>query len=287
MSDIPPDISFDILSDVPLGVSPPSNLTHSSCEILEQCPIHFFMQFRLRLPQEIPKIDYGLVGSIVHRIIKKFFENLRGVDLRKIVDPRSFFREALRKSKGRIKSQQILIDVSTCLENFLDFMVDRYIVLAMQGRLDAFMPIDTEVEYKTEINGVPFEGRVDAIFRDETTIIADWKTSKSADITEYQLKQGARYLLLCNLAGHIKENDFYIFNLRYPIDLSSSRITIEDARIDAERQNIPKLWDIGCGTYFEKRPSYDNCIFCNYKKQCMMFPSSVDLKRDWVLDLNW
>lgn len=268
-----------------IDISMPKGLSHTACEVFEECPLHFLFDYRAHLtPEKDPYvIEYSIAGNVVHKTIKQFFDNIERIDLKTIIDPYDFIRKnvanALYQNKEVIEDPslkaRIKDDINKCLEHFVDFMTNRFNCLDELGKLDSLRPYTSELWVTSTIKGVPFNGRIDAVFNDTEIRLVDWKTNKTKNLSK-QKRQAVRYVVLfINRNG--KRPNYYPINLRYPVNMHESRIQVDDLMMKEEENHVMRLWDKACGSIFEKRKSFENCIFCDHKLKCKNFPDITDL----------
>lgn len=275
--------------------------SHSKCECFMGCPLMGYFKYIASEEPEPKMKDYAFIGSYTHISIEKFFEKYAQegfCDINELIYPQEHFthtmNEIYRENSDKIIDANDDEAIVLCLNNFIDFMVRRWLYLTKLNMLDCFLPIAVEAEYEKIINGVPLHGFLDATFKDVKVWRFDWKTNKdTSKISPEYIKQGTRYVLLTEdepefQRGDMDMNDeFFIINLRKTVDLSKARVIITPEMKKEQEIELRQAWDLMSGTHFPKTSGKCN-FFCEYKMLCKKYPKEgVTLVKRTIVDAEF
>lgn len=254
--------------------------SHSKCKVFQECMLRGYFKYILFATPEPKFKDYAFAGSYVHNCIDPWFKNyVEGdYDFNGMVYPQEHFtntmQEIYRENSDTITEETDDAAIILCLDNFVDFMARRLKYVKQINKVDCFLPIFVEKEYKSVINGVPLHGYLDAGFMDDRLWLFDWKSNKDPKITEEYIKQATRYVMLTERSGEFDFpiNDFYVINLRNRVDLNKAHVTITEQMKRDQEIELANIWELMNGTHFPKPATKKKCFFCEYKMRCLAYP---------------
>lgn len=252
--------------------------SHSKCERFKSCPLRgYFGDIAFYGPDFIKPKDYAFTGSYTHDSIETWFKRYMedpDMNIVTLADPGKHFiftmKEVFRAKEHRIIDMDDRAAIILCLRNFIGLMMRRYNYLKHKGQTNKFLPVFIEKEYFKVINGVPLHGYIDAAFEDDAVWIFDWKTNKDGHIKDEYKRQGTRYVMLSEHDFTKPVNEFYVINLRKPVDLNKSRVSITFDMKKQQEIELKEAWDLMTGTHFPKKPG--DCFFCDFKVRCKRYP---------------
>ena len=243
-----------------------SHLTHSRMGTYEQCPKKYFYEYVLRLKGEPTYPEYGKLGSMGHKIIEDFYEHVTIP-----CDPENHFDDLI----GRLYKNEFK-DIEDYKRHMLDGLV---IFLQMEikryDRLenkDIFKPKYSELYLKSNIAGIRFTGRIDAIYEEPDGMLTavDYKLTSSNSIGETQRQQGTVYAIMLEQELGIKFESFNFWFLRHGPNKKRviKTVKITDKLIKEVNQKVFNLAEQINELRFECKQSY-LCRFCGYESVCM------------------
>jgi CRISPR/Cas system-associated exonuclease Cas4 (RecB family) len=251
--------------------------SHSKCECFSDCLLQGYFKYIAKLPPEPKFKDNAFIGSYSHNAYETWFMMYHDVDIKGIAYPQEHFtntmNEIYNEKSDTIPTPEDDDAIVLCLNNFIDFMTRRLSYVKQLNMVDSFLPTLVEKEYRKEINGVPLQGFVDAVFQDEKLWPIDWKTSKDPAITKKFERQSTRYALLMDDEFEKPINDFYMVNVRQRVDVSKAHIIITEQMKQQQREELAEIWAMMNGTHFPKPEKKKSCYFCEYKLRCAAYPS--------------
>ena len=240
-----------------------SHLTHSRIMTYEQCPRRYFYEYVLKLTPEPQYPPYGELGSKAHKVLEDFYENV-------IIpcNPTEEFDLLI----GRLYEHEFsdLVDYKnnmlTGLTNFLTMEIDRYNNFEDKG---FFIPKHSELYLKSEIAGIPFSGRIDAIYEnpDRSLIAVDYKFTSNNSIGKEQKQQATIYAILLKNELKIEFNEFSFWFLRHKNKTIKS-VKITEKLISKVNQNVNNISNQINQMNFPYKPDY-LCRFCGYQNLCL------------------
>lgn len=249
-----------------------SHWTHSRLVTLNQCPKRFFYGYVLKLkPEKTDGPQFGTMGSCAHAVIEDFYHNITIP-----CAPEEDFDDLI----GRLYIHHFS-DVDDYqermlggLKNFLTMEIDRYHSLDDK---DLFLPKHNEIYIKSDIEGIPFSGRVDAVYQEEGLLSAvDYKFTGKRSIGAEQRQQAGIYAILLEKELGIEFTEFTFWFLLHGTD---KKRVIRSVKIDEKiiydvHQNINKGVEQSENLQFDRKPSY-LCRWCDYQDLCLTEMSGV------------
>lgn len=243
-----------------------SHLTHSRMGTYEQCPKKYFYEYILRLTPAPTYPEYGRLGSMAHKVLEDFYEH---VDIP--CDPEAHFDDLIGKLyqnefKDIVDYKSNMIDG---LVNFMKLEIKRYDEL---DNKDIFKPKYSELYLKSQIGGISFTGRIDAIYEEPNGMLTavDYKFTSKNSIGETQRQQGTVYALMLEQELGIKFESFDFWFLRHGINKKKviKTVKINEDTINAVNDKINKCVESMNMLHFDRAPSF-LCRFCGYQDTCM------------------
>lgn len=272
--------------------------SHSKCEVFNECLLQGYFKYIIYAPPEPKFKDNSFIGSYTHDCVENWLYYYHDIKVGNLQFPATHFAETMdgfyRANEDTIPkappSDPMGNDeiICNCLDNFVDFMVRRLERVKKLNMADMFAPILVEKEFKSNINGVPLQGYLDAGFQDTQYWFFDWKTNKKPEIIKKYITQATRYVLLLEASGEYDKpiNDFYMINLRNRVDLAKAHVIITEEMKRAEEAELLRLWDLMNGTEFPKPGHNKNCFFCEYKLRCLSYPTH-GATHDWSIPVEY
>lgn len=209
------------------------------------CPKQYQLKYKFKV-RELPTPDYFRFGSDIHKIIRRYYENIP-----ENVSPKEvslFISQAIKKVSAEI-SDKLLQHI----RGFTKFEECRL----------SWHVNPKPVLIEKEIKKPPFHGIIDAMFRkDSESIVVDWKSGYgwNPQLDEKMLIQGNIYRYLTH-ASHV----YFIF-VRYnkwleipkPDEKLVRKIKIAIEGIESGVNNRVEGWHCrNCGVN----------IYCNFEKR--------------------
>ena len=228
----------------------------------EQCPKKYWYEYVLKLTPEPQYPQYGELGSRAHKVLEDFYNHVTIP-----CNPDDEFDNLI----GRLYSHEFS-DIEDYkknmiggLMNFLEMEVKRYHNL---NNKEMFVPEYNELYIKSEIAGVLFSGRIDAIYRNEDKSLSavDYKFTSSNSIGSEQKQQAVIYAILLEKELGINFDEFEFWFLRHKRKTIKS-VKITDKLINSVRQNVNKCSQLINNMTFDRKRSY-LCRYCGYEGIC-------------------
>lgn len=246
-----------------------SHLTHSRMMTYEQCPKKYFYEYILKLTPEPQYPAYGTLGSKAHQVIEDFYNHVTIP-----CDPSDEFDSLIGRLYEHHFSdiEDYKKNMLNGLINFLEMEVDRYHSLENK---DLFIPKHNELYIKSEITGIPFSGRIDAIYQNEdgTLTAVDYKFTGSNSIGKEQKHQAGVYSILLEKELKIKFNSFDFWFLRHKNKAIRS-VKMTEKLINDTTQNVNNVSQEIDKMDFQYKPDY-LCRFCSYQNLCLEERSEI------------
>jgi RecB family exonuclease len=239
---------------------------------LAQCPKRFWYEYILKLTPEKMYPEYGTLGSKAHSVIEHFYKNVTIP-----CTPEEEFDQLIGRlyehSFSDIEDHKR--NMLTGLMNFLEMEVDRYNDLENK---ELFIPKYNELYIKSEINEIPFSGRIDAIYQNENgqLIATDYKFTGSNSIGKEQKQQACIYAILLENELKIEFKTFDFWFLRHRNKTIKS-VKISEKLINDVTQNVNKCCELSNNLDFPYKPDY-LCRFCGYQNLCLTERSEMMTK---------
>lgn len=240
-----------------------SHFTHSRLVTLNQCPKRFFYGYVLKLtPEKTDGPQFGLMGSRAHQVIEDFYKNITIP-----CSPEDDFDDLI----GRLYVHHFS-DVDDYqgrmlggLKNFLAMEADRYHSLDDK---ELFIPRHNEIYIKSDIEGIPFSGRIDAVYQDEGLLSAvDYKFTGKRSIGAEQKQQAGIYAILLEKELGIEFNEFAFWFLLHK-NKAIKKVKITDTIIETIKRNLYNAVEQSENLQFDRKPSY-LCRWCDYEGICL------------------
>ena len=240
-----------------------SHLTHSRMCTYEDCPKHYFYSYVLNLTPEPKYPEYGKLGSKAHSVIENFYKNVTIP-----CDPEHYFDHLI----GKLYEYEFrdIVDYKKNmiggLLNFLEMETKRYNNLEDK---ELFIPKYNELYIKSEINGIKFSGRVDAVYEkpDGSLVAVDYKFTSSNSIGNTQKQQATIYAILLDEELGVNFSEFEFWFLRHKKATIKS-VKITDKLINSTRQNVKVIEGKINNMAFSRKPSW-LCAYCEYQSLCL------------------
>jgi RecB family exonuclease len=230
-----------------------------------QCPKKYFYEYILKLKAEPQYPAYGDLGSRAHKVLEDFY---RYVTIP--CDPESNFNDLL----GRLYVHEFAdvedykFNMHTGLLNFLRMEIDRYDSLEDKY---LFVPKYNELYIKSEIDGIKFSGRIDAIYEDQDgkLTMVDFKFTNKNTVGADQKQQATIYTILLKNSMDIDVDFSEFWFLRHsPYKRAVKQVKITNELIkNVERKVYNTLQEIE-EMNFPRKQSY-LCRFCGYEGICL------------------
>ena len=228
----------------------------------EQCPKKYFYEYVLKLTPEPQVPPYGELGSRAHKVLENFYNHVTIP-----CDPSEEFDQLI----GRLYEYEFtdFVDYKgnmiTGLINFLEMEIDRYHNLENK---ELFIPKYNELYIKSEINGIKFSGRIDAIYQNEDSLTAvDYKFTSSNSIGNEQHQQACIYAILLEKELGINFDSFDFWFLRHRNKVIKS-VKITEKLINDVNKKVYNVSNQINVMNFPYKPDY-LCRFCGYESICL------------------
>lgn len=240
-----------------------SHLTHSRMSTYEQCPKKYFYEYILKLTPDPMYPAYGELGSRAHKVLEDFYEHITIP-----CTPEDEFDSLI----GRLYEHEFsdIVDYKgnmiAGLINFLAMEIERYYNL---NDKDLFVPKYNELYIKSNIEGILFSGRIDAIYEnpDGTLTGVDYKFTGSNSIGEEQRQQATIYTILLQNEIGIEFKSFDFWFLRHKRKTIKT-IKITDKTIRTVHQKVHTISSQINTMHFPYKPNY-LCRFCGFESICL------------------
>ena len=240
-----------------------TRLTHSRMETYCNCPKRFFFEYILKLPAEPQYPAYGELGSRAHKVLEDFYNHVTIP-----CEPKSHFDDLI----GRLYHHEFsnIVDykknMMAGLLNFLKMEILRYDDLENK---ELFIPKHNELYIKSNIAGIPFSGRIDAIYEnpDGKLIAVDYKFTSSNSIGNTQKQQATIYSILLQKELGIEFNEFEFWFLRHK-NRTIKEVKITDKLIENLNKKVNKVVNSINNLEFDRKPSW-LCRYCGYESLCL------------------
>jgi CRISPR/Cas system-associated exonuclease Cas4 (RecB family) len=206
---------------------------------------------------------YGELGSRAHAVIEHFYKNVTVP-----CAPEEHFDDLI----GRLYLHEFSAiedykkNMIGGLLNFLDMEITRYYGLENK---ELFVPKYNELYIKSEINNIPFSGRVDAVYEkpDGTLVGVDYKFTSSNSIGDTQKQQATIYAILLEKELGIHFDSFEFWFLRHKKRTIKS-IKITDKTISDVNKKVKVVEQLIDSMSFNRKPSW-LCRYCDYQGICL------------------
>lgn len=241
-----------------------SHLTHSRMGTYEGCPKKYFYEYVLRLKPETTYPQYGELGSRAHEVLEDFYKYATVPT----ADPEGHFDDLI----GRLYEHKFE-DIEDYKHNminglviFLQMEIKRYDTLEDK---EIFKPKYSELALKSKIGGIPFSGRIDAIYEepDGQLTAVDYKFTSSNSVGATQEQQGTVYAVMLEQELGIKFNSFDFWFLRHK-NKTIKTVKITKETIKALNHKVNKVTQQINDLQFPCTPNY-TCRFCGYEGICL------------------
>ena len=240
-----------------------SHLTHSRMCTYSDCPKHYFYSYVLNLTPEPKYPEYGLLGSKAHSVIENFYKNVTIP-----CKPERYFDHLI----GKLYEYEFsdIVDYKKNmiggLLNFLEMEIARYYDLENK---EIFIPKYNELYIKSEINGIKFSGRVDAVYEkpDGSLVGVDYKFTSSNSIGDTQKQQATIYAILLEKELGIKFDSFEFWFLRHK-KRTIKTVEINDKLISDVNKKVKVLVGKINSMAFGRKPSW-LCKYCEFQSLCL------------------
>ena len=240
-----------------------SHLTHSRMCTYADCPKHYFYSYILKLTPEPQYPAFGLLGSKAHSVIENFYKNVTVP-----CKPERYFDHLI----GKLYEYEFsdIVDYKKNmiggLLNFLEMEIARYHDIENK---EIFIPKYNELYIKSEINGIKFSGRVDAVYEkpDGSLVGVDYKFTSSNSIGNTQKQQATIYAILLEKELGIKFDTFEFWFLRHK-KRTIKTVEVNNKTIYDVNQNIYKCEQLINNMSFARKKSY-LCRYCEYQSLCL------------------
>ena len=246
-----------------------SHLTHSRMMTYEQCPKKYFYEYVLKLTPEKMYPEYGTLGSKAHQVIEDFYDHVTIP-----CTPEDEFDSLIGRLYEHHFSdiEDYKRNMLTGLVIFLEMEVDRYHDLKNK---ELFKPKYSELYIKSEINRIPFSGRIDAIYENENGSLTavDYKFTGSNSVGNEQKQQATIYAILLEKELGINFDSFDFWFLRHRNKVIKS-ILIDEKFITLLRQNVNNVSTQINEMNFQYKPDY-LCRFCGFEAMCLTERSEI------------
>ena len=246
-----------------------SHLTHSRMMTFSQCPKKYFYEYILKLTPEPMYPEYGTLGSKAHQVIEDFYDHITIP-----CNPEEEFDGLIGRLYEHHFSdiEDYKKNMLTGLVIFLEMEIERYYNLENK---EFFKPKYSELYIKSEINGIKFSGRIDAIYENEDGLLTavDYKFTSSNSIGGEQKQQACIYAILLEKELGIKFNSFDFWFLRHKNKAIKS-VKISEKFINQVHQNVNTISNQINEMSFPYKPDY-LCRFCSYQNLCLEERSEI------------
>ncbi|RDU58600.1 PD-(D/E)XK nuclease family protein [Helicobacter sp. MIT 99-5507] len=229
------------------------NLSATKIKTFLDCKRKFYFCYIAKLaPDEIDIEDTSaFIGNVVHDILKDLGDDFKIES----------FKKALKIREMNILNR---IDMESLIFKIKPFIESNYEILQKNRQI-----LNREFEFKYDIFGFAFSGRIDRIDKDKNEIhIIDYKIKNNFDIKK------ERYLQLLIYKKAISEiyKDYYIKAAYY--DVLNDKLHYMDSKDEQAEEEILqevltllKIKNIN----FEKTNNSSICHYCDYKHLCDMY----------------
>lgn len=246
-----------------------SHLTHSRMMTYGQCPKKYFYEYILRLTPEPQYPAYGDLGSRAHKVLEDFYSYVTIP-----CDPESHFDDLI----GRLYIHEFSDiedykhNMINGLLNFLEMEISRYDKLENKN---LFIPKYNELYIKSDIDNMPFSGRIDTIYKNEdgSLTAVDFKFTSKNSIGNEQKQQAAIYCILLKNSLNLNFDTFDFWFLRHKKH-SIKTVKIDENLIYDVYQNVNKTLQEIEGMQFPRKQSW-LCRYCGYEGICLEEQSGV------------
>lgn len=242
-----------------------SHLTHSRMCTYDQCPKKYFYEYVLKLTPEPTYPDYGGLGSKAHKILEDFYRHVTIP-----CDPDETFNDLL----GRLYVHEFtgIVDyrrnMLVGLKNFLKMEIERYNDLENK---DLFIPKYNELYLKSEITGIKFSGRIDAIYEDQDgrLTMVDFKFTNKNTVGADQKQQATIYTILLKNSMDIDVDFSEFWFLRHsPHKRAVKQVKITNDLIKRVERKVYNQLQLIEDMNFPRKPGF-LCRWCGYESLCL------------------
>ena len=245
------------------------HLSYSRLNCYLNCPLQFEYRYVDKVPEPIS--DALVLGSAVHDAIAWFFRTWLEKKNRPTAEQTTAFFISRWSSKEYLSSDNWNGEIVWARPDDEIFDLGLELVTLFVCRT-TLRPILVEQEFKRELNGVPFVGRLDLI--DTRGRIIDFKTKSSAWASaEYRQKalshdlQPIAYAAL--LGGPAICEWHFLLKSKVPKYLVS-RFEVTEAQLSWFCDVlVPSVWQAIQAGAFPPRPS-KLCQYCNFREECKL-----------------
>jgi len=246
-----------------------SHLTHSRMMTYEQCPKRYWYEYVLKLTPEPQYPAYGTLGSKAHKVLEDFYNHVT-IPCNPTEEFDSLIGRLYEHEFSDIEDYQR--NMITGLLNFLELEIDRYNNLDDK---EIFIPKYNELYIKSEIAGIPFSGRIDAIYQnpDRSLVAVDYKFTGSNSIGKEQKQQACIYAILLKKELEINFDSFDFWFLRHKNKVIKS-VKINEKLINDVNKKVYNISNQINEMNFPRKPDY-LCRFCGYESMCLTERSEI------------
>ncbi len=230
----------------------------------EQCPKKYWYEYVLKLTAEPTYPAYGTLGSKAHEILEDFYKYVTIP-----CDPESHFNDLL----GRLYIHEFsdMVDhKGNMLEGMLNFLKMEVLRYDNLEDKDLFIPKYSELYLKSDIGGVPFSGRIDAIYEepDGHLYAVDYKFTNKNSIGVEQKQQSCIYATLLKNELDIEFNEFTFWFLRHPQNKAIKKVKITNDLIKTVNSKVYNTLQLIEDMDFPPKPGF-LCRWCGYESLCL------------------
>jgi DNA helicase II / ATP-dependent DNA helicase PcrA len=241
---------------------PPSSefgrrLSASAVETYENCPLQFKLDRQWRIPAEVPAaMQYG---ASVHRVLRAYYESVRGERTMSDEAAIEFFRADWRDARLQDPYQYHLYEKQG-IAQLKDF-------LATARRPPVPQVLHTEEMFEIRLGATAIVGRIDRIDRiaNRQIVITDYKTGKpqSQEDADESL-QLSIYAWAAREKWGYRVDRLVFYNLEENSAVESSR---SETQLNDAKCKIEQVADKIAAGYFPAKPGF-HCRFCAYRSLC-------------------
>jgi len=233
-------------------------LSASAIEAYETCPLKFKIRYDWRLPEE--PSGALLYGSIMHAILKSFFERVKAGNTPPDASVLAEFRGELGAAKFSDELQRTLYERDG-VRQLTDFLA------AWRAQPQPPEIISTEKNFRVQIGGVTVTGRIDRVDRnaDGTIDIIDYKTGKAKEEKDAEKSlQLSIYALAAPLDFQLTPARLVFYNL---VTNAAVAVTRTPAALAKATDKVREVAENIRAEHFAPEPGF-HCKWCGYIDLC-------------------
>ena len=254
---------------------PPTNFDYSRMNLYKKCPQSYKWQYKdCRTPKTPPNMYYAFPGIVIQKIFELFYNNewyRKGKECRPFIYTKAaeIFSDVLRYTKVDWESEIAKKTKQQVYEEILEMIGRNLDVFKEQKLLGEVSKSEYKIQsYFGDNKYVILNSKVDFLIESKTrgVQILDGKaTSNKADYVKNPTQLFFYAMMYKLKSGRYPDKvGYWFWRTGEVVYIDFDDTVIENLKVEI-KDILYKIYK----EKFDPTPSFSNCIFCNYKEECL------------------